>query len=110
MEAMTLEDLELVKTEVSERTMRQISKTNWMFHRFFIRVLNTHEIERLHTINRQRISFINRNVNLPPGGEFAASMKEHLEIVQRLRARDREAAAGAVESHINAALRRVMSL
>jgi DNA-binding GntR family transcriptional regulator len=110
MEAMTREDMELVRTEVSDRTMKQISRTNVAFHAYLIRILNSREIERLHAVNQQRIAFINQNVNLPPGGEFVASMKEHLEIIASLRARDGEAAAHAVETHLSSALRRVMSL
>lgn len=110
MEAMNREDMELVRSEVSDRTMKQIAKTNFAFHAYFIRILNSREIERLHGVNLQRIAFINQNVNLPPGGEFAASMKEHLDIVAKLRARDPEAAAHAIEMHLSSALRRVMSL
>jgi DNA-binding GntR family transcriptional regulator len=110
LEAMTRDDMELVRSEVSDRTMKQIAKTNLAFHAHFIRVLNSREIERLHGVNLQRIAFINQNVNLPAGGEFIASMKEHLDIVSKLRARDPEAAAHAVETHLSSAVRRVMSL
>lgn len=110
MEAMTLADLEVVKEEVSERTMKRVSKTNQLFHANFIRILNSRDIEQLYERNRRKIEFINRNVNLPPGGEFAPSMHEHLDIIRMLRARDPDGAARALELHINAALRRVMSL
>lgn len=110
MEEMTRRDLELVKSEVSQRTMKQIQNTNRLFHGYFINALNSREVERLYTMNQQRIAFINTNVNLPPGGEFTPSMMEHLEIIRCLRARDGEAVAAAVDTHINAALRRVIKL
>lgn len=110
MEAMTRADLEALQAGISDALRRRVTDTNRRFHAPLIDAHNSSMIADIYRANQERIGFINRNVNLPPGGDFTASMTEHLAIVAALRARRPDAAASAFEDHINAALRRVTSL
>lgn len=110
MELIVRTDMDALKEGVSDDLLRRVAANNLRFHEPLIDVHNSATITEIYRSNLERIGFINRNVNLPLGGAFLPSMLEHLAIVEALRSRKPDAAAKAVDDHINAALRRVMSL
>jgi DNA-binding GntR family transcriptional regulator len=83
---------------------------NRALHDTIINALNSAMITDLYTRVQERLLLVRAATGLPPGGMVGSATDEHMAILGALRRRDRDAATRALETHLDAAMRRLMGI
>lgn len=95
------------RDDISAELLREAYEVDWTFHKSLIRVLNNAHLTRIHELNADTIRLTRLNARFTKD-RVAPAMREHLQVIQALLARDGEGAAEALETHIRISERRAL--
>ena len=98
------------RTKVNTELLEHAQRIDWGFHDRVIDHLNNRIISDIYRVNSIKIRLIrNQETRILP--ELVSSvMKEHIDIIHALQARDCQAAVKAVQSHVDSAKRRALDV
>jgi len=102
--------LERAKKKVDTRLLDEAQRADWRLHDSIIESLDNEIITNIYRVNSVKIRLIRLERVLLTPSVLLPAMREHLLIIEAMRARNTQEVVQALENHLSSALRRVMGV
>lgn len=102
--------LEKAEEQIDSKLLEEAGRIDWRLHDAFIESLGNELLSNTYRVNRLKVCLIELETIAHYPRAVIMSLREHMPILEALRARNRDRVTAAVEAHLESSLHRAMGI